>query len=109
MILIGALVNGIGVSIGTLLGSLLRRIPDSMKDTVMNIMGLAIIVLGIQMGLKTENFLIVFLSLTIGAVIGELFALENKITRLGGWLEKKVGSSKQGSISHGFIAGTLYS
>jgi uncharacterized membrane protein YqgA involved in biofilm formation len=59
------------------------------------------------MGLKTENFLIVFLSLTIGAVIGELFALEDKITRLGGWLEKKVGSSKQGSISQGFIAGTL--
>ena len=107
MILLGALVNGIGVSVGTLLGSLLRRIPDSMKDTVMNIMGLAIIVLGIQMGLKTENFLIVILSLAIGAIIGELLALEDKINRLGGWLEKKVGSSKQGSISQGFITGTL--
>ncbi|WP_028402693.1 DUF554 domain-containing protein [Ectobacillus panaciterrae] len=107
MILMGALVNGIGVSIGTLLGSLLRRIPDSMKDTVMNIMGLAIIVLGVQMGFKSENFLIVILSLVIGAVIGELFALEDKITSLGGWLEKKVGSSKEGSISQGFITGTL--
>lgn len=107
MILMGALVNGIGVSIGTLLGSLLRRIPDSMKDTVMNIMGLAIIVLGVQMGLKSENFLIVILSLVIGTVIGELFALEDKITSLGGWLEKKVDSSKEGSISQGFITGTL--
>lgn len=107
MILLGALVNGIGVIIGTLLGSLLRRIPNSMKDAVMNIMGLAIVVLGIQMGLKTENFLIVILSLAIGVVIGELLALEDKITTLGGWLEKKVGSRKQGSISKGFITGTL--
>ncbi|MBG9812738.1 membrane protein [Bacillus endophyticus] len=107
MILIGALVNGIGVSIGTLLGSLLRRIPDSMKHTVMNVMGLAIIVMGVQMGFKSENFLIVILSLAIGAVIGELFALEDKLTNIGGWLEKKIGLSKEGSISQGFITGTL--
>jgi len=103
----GALANAIGVSVGTLLGSLLRRIPESMKDTVMKIMGLAIVVLGMQMGLKTENFLIVILSLAIGAVIGELLALEDKITKLGDWLEKQVGSNKQGSISQGFITGTL--
>jgi uncharacterized protein len=107
MILIGALVNGIGVSIGTLLGSLLRRIPDSMKHTVMNVMGLAIIVMGVQMGFKSENFLIVILSLAIGAVIGELFAIEDKLTNIGGWLEKKIGSSKERSISQGFITGTL--
>ncbi|MCT2345848.1 DUF554 domain-containing protein [Niallia taxi] len=107
MILMGALANAIGVSVGTLLGSLLRRIPESMKDTVMKIMGLAIVVLGMQMGLKTENFLIVILSLAIGAVIGELLALEDKITKLGDWLEKQVGSNKQGSISQGFITGTL--
>ncbi|WP_419181583.1 DUF554 domain-containing protein [Niallia circulans] len=103
----GALANAIGVSVGTLLGSLLRRIPESMKDTVMKIMGLAIVVLGMQMGLKTENFLIVILSLAIGAVIGELLALEDKISKLGDWLEKQVGSNKQGSISQGFITGTL--
>ncbi|MDE5054679.1 DUF554 domain-containing protein (plasmid) [Niallia taxi] len=107
MILMGALANAIGVSVGTLLGSLLRRIPESMKDTVMKIMGLAIVVLGMQMGLKTENFLIVILSLAIGAVIGELLSLEDKITKLGDWLEKHVGSNKQGSISQGFITGTL--
>ncbi|TRZ40209.1 DUF554 domain-containing protein [Niallia circulans] len=107
MILMGALANAIGVSVGTLLGSLLRRIPESMKDTVMKIMGLAIVVLGMQMGLKTENFLIVILSLAIGAVIGELLALEDKISKLGDWLEKQVGSNKQGSISQGFITGTL--
>jgi uncharacterized membrane protein YqgA involved in biofilm formation len=73
----------------------------------MNIMGLAIILLGIQMGLKSENFLIVILSLVLGTVIGELTALEDKITKLGEWLEKMVGSKEKGSISQGFITATL--
>ncbi|GKU80685.1 DUF554 domain-containing protein [Niallia sp. NCCP-28] len=107
MVLLGALANGISVVFGTLLGSLFRRIPDSMKDTVMNVMGLAVIVLGIQMGFKSENFLIVILSLVIGAIIGELLFLEDKINQLGNWLEKKLGSSKQGNISQGFVTATL--
>lgn len=107
MILIGALANGISVIFGTLLGSLFRRIPDSMKDTVMNVMGLAVIVLGIQMGFKSENFLIVIISLVIGAIIGELLFLEEKINHLGEWLEKKLGSSKQGNIAQGFVTATL--
>lgn len=107
MILMGALVNGIGIMIGALLGSILRRIPSNMKEAVMNIMGLSIVVLGIQMALKTENFTIVILSLSIGVIIGEILAIEDKITNMGEWLEKKVGSNKQGSISQGFVTGTL--
>lgn len=107
MVLLGALANGVSVIFGTLLGSLFSRIPDSMKDTVMNVMGLAVIVLGIQMGFKSDNFLIVIISLVIGAVIGELLFLEDKINQLGKWLEKKLGGSKQGNISQGFITATL--
>ncbi|WP_379135398.1 DUF554 domain-containing protein [Paenibacillus sp. sgz500958] len=107
MVLLGALVNGITVIFGTLLGRLLRRIPESMKTTVMNAIGLAIIVLGIQMGFKSNNFLIVILSLVIGAVIGELISLEDKFTRVGNWLEKTIGSNEPGSISQGFITASL--
>lgn len=108
MVLLGALVNGIGVIIGTFFGSLFRSIPESMKESVMKIMGLSIVILGIQMGLKTENFVIVILSLAIGTVIGELLNIEGKITQLGRWIERKVGTkNKQGSISQGFITSTL--
>ncbi|MCE4047534.1 MULTISPECIES: DUF554 domain-containing protein [Bacillaceae] len=107
MILLGAIVNGVGIMIGALLGSVLRRIPNNMKDAVMNIMGLSIVVLGIQMALKTANFTIVILSLSLGAIIGELLAIEDKISKLGQWIEAKVGSDKQGSISQGFVTGTL--
>lgn len=107
MVLLGALVNGIAIILGTLLGRLLRRIPDSMKNTVMNGIGLAIIVLGIQMGFKSGNFLIVILSLVIGAVVGEWIDLEDKFNRAGHWLERRVGSNEPGSIAQGFVTASL--
>ncbi|MGA5689615.1 DUF554 domain-containing protein [Cytobacillus pseudoceanisediminis] len=107
MFLLGTLVNGLLIIIGTLLGKLLHRIPESMKGTVMHAIGLAVMVLGLQMGLKSENFLIVILSLVFGAVIGEYFALEDKLNKLGDWLESKIGSKGHGSISQGFVTATL--
>ncbi|QED50247.1 DUF554 domain-containing protein [Cytobacillus dafuensis] len=107
MFLLGTLVNGLLIIIGTLLGKMLHRIPENIKGTVMHAIGLAVIVLGLQMALKGENFLVVIISLVFGAVIGEYFALENKLNTLGDWLERKMGSSSQGSISQGFVTATL--
>lgn len=108
MFLLGTMVNGLLIIIGTLLGKLLHRIPEQMKGTVMHGIGLAVIVLGLQMGLKSNNFLIVILSLVFGAVLGEYFDLEEKLNRLGNWLELKVGNGRgQGSIAQGFVTATL--
>jgi uncharacterized protein len=112
MFLLGTLVNGGLIILGTLIGKLLHRIPESMKTTVMYAIGLSVIVLGLQMGLKSENFLIVIISLVMGAAIGELMQLEEKLNQLGLWLEKKMestplGSSGKGSIAEGFVTSTL--
>lgn len=107
MFLLGTLVNGGLIIIGTLLGKLLHRIPESMKVTVMYAIGLSVMVLGLQMGLKSQNFLVVILSLVIGAVLGEFLKLDEKLNCLGQWLEKKIGSNGDGSISEGFITATL--
>ena len=47
------------------------------------------------------------LSLVIGAVLGELMQLDEKLNQLGRWLEKKVGCNGNGSISEGFVTATL--
>lgn len=107
MVILGAVVNGICILIGTILGKLLSNIPESMKGTVMHTIGLAVTVLGLQMGLKSENFLVVIISLVIGSVIGEWLELEGKLKSLGDWLEKKVGSKGEGGISLGFVTATL--
>lgn len=107
MFLLGTMVNGLLIVVGTLLGRILHRIPESMKTTVMYGISLAVMVLGIQMGMKSDNFLIVIFSLVFGAVIGELMQLEEKLVTLGKWLEGKMGSTGKGSISQGFVTATL--
>lgn len=107
MFLLGTLVNGALIIIGTLIGKVLNRIPEEMKNTVMYAIGLAVMVLGIQMGFKSQNFIIVIISLVVGAVLGEAWKLEEKLNNLGLWLEKKVGSSGKGSIAEGFVTATL--
>lgn len=110
MFLLGTLVNGLLIIIGVIIGKLLNRIPESMRTTVMYAIGLSVIVLGLQMGLKSENFLIVIISLVMGAVFGELMQLEEKLNKLGLWLERKmgsVGSTGKGSIAEGFVTATL--
>ncbi|CAG9609074.1 DUF554 domain-containing protein [Pseudoneobacillus rhizosphaerae] len=107
MVLLGTLINGLLIVIGTLLGKLFHRIPEGMKSTVMQAIGLAVMVLGLQMGFKSNNFLIVIISLVVGAVIGEHFALDDKLNKLGDWLESKIGKSGKGSISEGFVTATL--
>ncbi|EJQ43207.1 hypothetical protein IEE_03385 [Bacillus cereus BAG5X1-1] len=107
MVILGAVVNGVCIIIGTLFGKLFSNIPESMRGTIMHAIGLTVAALGLQMALKSENFLVVILSLVIGAVIGEWLQLEERLTHLGEWLENKVGSKGKGSISEGFVTATL--
>jgi uncharacterized protein len=107
MVLLGTLVNGVCIIIGTLLGKLLHRIPENMKATIIKAIGLAVMVLGLQMALKTENFLIVIISLAVGAAWGEWINLEDRLNALGEWLEKKIGTQKETSIAQGFVTATL--
>ncbi len=94
MFIIGALVNGLAIVVGTLTGKLAHRIPESVSVTVMQVMGLSVITLGLQMGFKSHQFLIVILSLAIGAVIGEFIDLDEKLNLLGNMIERKFQSQQ---------------
>lgn len=107
MILLGTLVNAAAIIVGALVGRLLSRIPDSIRQTVMQGIGLAVILLGIKMSLGTNNFLLMIVSIVLGAIIGEVIGIEKGLNRLGQWLERKLGGSKEGSIATGFVTATL--
>ncbi|KYC71383.1 MULTISPECIES: DUF554 domain-containing protein [Heyndrickxia] len=107
MVLLGTIVNGLSIVAGSFIGRLLNHIPEQMKGTVMQAIGLAVMVLGLGMGLKSEQYIIVILSLVIGAVIGEMLRLEAHLNGLGAWLEKKFGNSGQGSTAEAFVTATL--
>ncbi|MCM3618229.1 DUF554 domain-containing protein [Sutcliffiella horikoshii] len=107
MVLLGTIVNGICIVLGTLIGKLFTRIPENTKETVMKVIGLAVFLLGAQMGFKSNEFLIVIISLVVGAVLGEWIDLDRKLNNVGNWLERRLGSNQQGSVSKGFVTATL--
>ncbi|MGE7933501.1 DUF554 domain-containing protein [Viridibacillus arvi] len=108
MVLLGTAINALLIVIGTLIGRLLQRIPDNTKETVMSIIGLAVAVLGIQMGIQSENFIIIIVSLVFGAILGEWIDLDKQLNRLGQFMENKLGNkAKDGNISQGFVNATL--
>ncbi len=107
MVLLGTIVNGICIIIGTVIGSFLTKIPEKIKHTVMQGIGLSVSLLGIQMGLKSGQFLIVIVSLVIGAMIGEWIDIDKRLNQLGLWLERKIGNKAKGNIAKGFVTATL--
>ncbi|MDM5314482.1 DUF554 domain-containing protein [Fictibacillus sp. b24] len=107
MSLLGTIVNGIAIVAGSFLGLFWTRIPDRFKNTILQAMALAVTILGIGMGLKSEQFLIVIASLAIGGALGEWWNLEDRLNAIGKWLEKKVGKQDKGSVATGFVTATL--
>lgn len=107
MFLLGTIVNSGLIIIGSMIGRFLHNIPEKVKETVIHGIALTVTVLGLQMALTTENFLIVILSIVFGAMIGEYFDWEEKLNALGLWLEKKLGAKGEGKIAQGFVTATL--
>lgn len=109
MVLLGAFINAALIIVGSIIGYIFKRIPEKMKNTVLSIIGLAVAVLGIKMGLETSNFVIVVISLVIGTVIGEWIDLDTLLNKLGNWIESFFNKNKenQNSISEGFVTATL--
>ncbi|WP_413364178.1 DUF554 domain-containing protein [Lysinibacillus sp. 3P01SB] len=111
MVLLGSLLNALFIIIGALFGRLFQNIPEKMKETALSIIGLAVAVLGIQMGFESSNFVIVIISLVVGAVLGEWLDLERWFKRFGQWVEKLVeknpNKNSKGSIADGFVTATL--
>ncbi|WP_085993795.1 DUF554 domain-containing protein [Oceanobacillus senegalensis] len=108
MALLGTIVNGALIVIGSIIGLFFTKIPERYKETVMHGIGLAVILIGLQMAFSTEQILIVLLSLLSGAIIGELFRIEEGLNRLGDWIGSKFTTNNdEFSISQGFITATL--
>ncbi|GGE48272.1 membrane protein [Pullulanibacillus camelliae] len=110
MVLLGTLVNTVAIIIGSLIGMLLNKIPEKIKVTVSQGMSLAVILLGIQMGFKSNHYLIVIGSLVLGGIIGEWLDLEVRLNQLGTWIEKKIQPNTdqgKGDVAKAFVTATL--
>lgn len=103
----GTLVNAAAVIGGSIIGLLLKqRLSQKYQHTLMQGLALAVGLIGLQMALKTQNILIVILSVVIGGLIGEFLAIDKWLANIGEWLTLKM-SNQYGSVGEGFITGSL--
>lgn len=107
--MLGTIVNSIAVIIGGAIGMLLRKgLPEKISDTVMKGLALCTLYIGISGALKGQNTIIVIISIVIGAIIGECVDLDDKLNKLGSFIESKFKSKdKNISISDGLVTASL--
>jgi uncharacterized membrane protein YqgA involved in biofilm formation len=105
--MLGTFVNTLAIVVGSLIGLASSRfIPKKITNTLIHGAALAVMLIGLKMAWKDNNFIILLCSLVFGGVIGEFIRIEDRINGLGKWLEDR-SSRSGGSISKGFVTTTL--
>lgn len=106
---LGTIVNSIAILIGGLLGIIFgNALPEKIKNTVIQGIGLAVILIGLNMAIQTKNPLVVIASLVLGGVVGELIDIELRLKEFGKWLEKMLSKGKQsGNFTKAFVTSSL--
>ncbi|RME51685.1 MAG: DUF554 domain-containing protein [Caldilineae bacterium] len=98
----GTVMNVIAVLIGGSLGALMgNRLPRKVQETVMNGLGLLVLVIGVDMAAGTQNILIPMFSVLLGGIVGELLGIDDGLTWLGRQAEERWGKR----LGQGRVAG----
>ena len=107
--MIGTLINVALILVGCALGLVLRKgIPARMQGTVMQALGLAVILIGISGAIATADTMCVVVSMAVGSLLGSALDIERRLDSLGKLAERKLGSGAgEGSISKGFVTASL--
>lgn len=106
--MIGTLINTAAILIGGTVGYLFgSRIPERVQSTVIAGMGLFVLAVGVQMFLKTQNYLIVLGALVFGALLGEWWRIEDGLHNIGAFLERRFARDDSEEGSDRFIRGFL--
>ena len=112
--MLGTLVNAAAIIAGSLTGTLIRsRLPQKYIDIAFQCAGLITIVIGISMALKSDNIILIVVSVFAGALIGQALNLDENSERVANRLLKRFTKDEQPSKSRlaveGFItASVLY-
>jgi len=106
MIMQGTAVNAAAIIIGSIVGLKAGHLISSrVRGTVMAGLGLAVLLIGVQLALKSREPLIIIGSLIGGGILGELLRIEARLEGLG----NRIGDRFQGSgqVAEGFVTASL--
>ncbi len=102
----GTIVNVVAIILGTLVGRYLGHLfPERIRRTIMAGLGLAVLLIGMQLALQSNNALIVIGSLLIGGIIGEVLGIEARLENFGHWLQQRFKDT--GNVAEAFVTASL--
>jgi len=106
MILQGTLVNVAAIAAGCLIGRWAGSFLSArMRQTLMVGLGLAVLLIGLQLALQSRQLMIVIGSLIFGGMIGEAVGIERRLEEFGQRLQRRF--SGMGTIAEGFVTASL--
>lgn len=106
MLLQGTLVNVIAIVIGSLIGRWIgRHLSARVRETIMAGLGLAVLLIGLQLALQSQQVMIVIGSLITGGLLGELLRIEHNLESFGNRLQQRF--SGMGKVAEGFVTASL--
>jgi len=88
--MVGTLVNTGAVIGGSIIGILIRsRLPQKVVNIVFQGIGLFTVVIGISMALKSDNMILLVISIAAGSIIGQTIDIEKYLKKLPDYLQGK--------------------
>ena len=111
--MLGTIVNALAVAGGCIIGLIVKgKLNEKISNTIMNGLALCVIYIGISGTLKGEDTLQMIICIAIGALIGEIIDIDDKLNKLGQLIENKVNNNKDAtsetvSIAEGFVTSSL--
>jgi len=106
MILLGTTVNASAIVVGSCLGLKAGHLlSERVRGTIMAGLGLAVLLIGAQLALKSKEPMIIIGSLIGGGLIGELVGIEARLESFGALLQRRFKGS--GKIAEGFVTASL--
>lgn len=108
--MIGTLVNAAAIIAGGTAGRCLKTgIQDRFKTTIMQAIGLSVVLIGVRSAIGATDLLEVIVCMAIGSLIGEAMRIEEKLDALGRKVDARFSRSAggSGSFAKGFVTASL--
>jgi uncharacterized membrane protein YqgA involved in biofilm formation len=108
MFILGSLVNAGAILLGTAIGLLAPKMPERMRNTTMQGLSLAVILIGLDMALRdSQDILIIIVSMVLGGLLGEWLNIEEGLLRLGRMFEERTRHLQTGQVAEAFVTASL--
>ena len=106
---LGTIINTATVLAGGGLGLLIgNRIPDRIRMIIVQVIGLVTIAIGLRDVINTDNMVFPLVGMVLGAIVGELLRIEDRLEHLGEILRRKFTKPEiESKFVTGFVTATL--